>query len=329
MSNVIPIVFASDKNNIPYMYVTILSVLKNKHSTTNYNIFCLITSDIKSKDKKNFYKLVSKYTGTNINFIDMGTAFNNSYSAFKHITIPAYYRLKMPELFPNYNKIIYLDTDVIVLKDLTEYYNIDIENFYIAGVRTATPIIQRKETKKYYDNLGLYNVSSYINSGVTLWNLRKIREDNLIKDLYDYASKNLKVMDQDVINIVFKNKIKTLSLEYNLMVGQNYDLYQNTPQHAIYVNIYGKENIEKAIKNPVIIHYTCSDKPWNSSSKRLKQYWWQYAKNTPYHFGFRKNIFSISKNAYNIIIKFFGIKISLKLKTPQTLVAVERDRERE
>ena len=115
----IPIVLASDENYVPYMYVTILSLLKNKNVDTEYDIYCLVTSSIKKQAKEKFLKLQEKYQ-TNIKFIDMGDFFSDNVVQINHITIPTYYRLKMPELLQNYEKAIYLDTDVIVLKDLTE-----------------------------------------------------------------------------------------------------------------------------------------------------------------------------------------------------------------
>lgn len=307
----IPIVLSSDENYVPYMYVTILSLLKNKNVDTEYDIYCLVNSSIKKQTKEKIFKLQEKYQ-TDIKFIDMGEFFSDNVVQISHITIPTYYRLKMPELLQNYEKAIYLDTDVIVLKDLAEYYNTDISNYYIAGVKGADFIINKEENKNYYENIGLRSIEHYINAGVTLWNLEKIRKDNKVIELYDLAKKNFRVMDQDVINVAFQDGIKVLELKYNLMT-KYFDITNPDGQkYSQYVEIYGENSIKEALKDPVIIHYADKIKPWDKSNSWLAKYWWKYAKDAPFPFWFKKNIFSISQNSKHIYIKIFGIKVAIR-----------------
>lgn len=309
----IPIVLASDENYVPYMYVTILSLLKNKNVDTEYDIYCLVTSSIKKQAKEKFLKLQEKYQ-TNIKFIDMGDFFSDNVVQINHITIPTYYRLKMPELLQNYEKAIYLDTDVIVLKDLTEYYNTDISNCYIAGVLAAGYKFNEESNKAYYDSIGLKSIRNYVNAGVTLWNLDKIRNDNKINELYDLANKNFNSMDQDVVNVAFQDGIKTLELKYNMMTTY-YDITNPDGQkYSQYVEIYGENSIKEALKDPVIIHYADKIKPWDKSNSWLAKYWWKYAKDAPFPFWFRKNIFSMSQNSKHYILNILGLKIKFKNK---------------
>lgn len=309
-STVIPIVLASDENYAPYMYVTILSILKNKKDSTLYDIYILIDKSFSQHTLKKFSRLEKKYN-IQFNYIEMGSKFSSIEMRIKHITTPTYYRLSMPELLKKYNKAIYLDTDVIVLKDLSEYFNININDYYIAGVRAAAYQLSNTN-KEYYNSIGLKNISNYINAGVTLWNLDKIRTTKgKQEELYELAKKELKSQDQDVINIAFKDQIKILSPKYNLMTKYP-DLAEKSDKiYKKYSEIWNKKQIDEAVDAPVIIHYANPEKPWNRKVW-LDSYWWEYAKKSPFNFWFNKNIFSISKNSKHTIIKILGLKIKIK-----------------
>ena len=269
----IPIVLAADKNYAAQMYITTLSTIKNKNEDSIYHFIYLVPDEFPEDYKNEFYKLQNN--SVEIEFINMKSAFESQTMQIGHITTPTYYRLNIPELLGHYAKIIYLDVDVIVMKDLSEFYETDIHNEYIAGVKAAA-YIQNENNREYYKSIGLKDVSSYINAGVTLWNLSKIIKDNLQTKLLELADKNFSSMDQDVINVVFQEKIKHLELKYNLMTK-----YKNGLESGKLDCIYGKENIKEAVENPTIIHYADSIKPWSTDDVWLKSIWENYAKDCP------------------------------------------------
>lgn len=309
-NTVIPIVLTSDENYAPYMYVTILSILKNKKNSTVYDIYILIDKIFSKRTMHKFNQLEQKYK-TKFNYVEMGDKYSSIEMKINHITTPTYYRLSIPELLKKYNKAIYLDTDVIVLKDLSEYFNINVSEYYIAGVRAAAYQLN-DSNKEYYNNIGLKDMSNYINAGVTLWNLDKIRNTPYKQqELHELTKKRLKSQDQDVINIAFKDQIKILSPKYNLMTKYP-DLAEKSDKiYKKYSEIWDKKQIDEAVDAPVIIHYANPEKPWNRKVW-LDSYWWEYAKKSPFNFWFNKNIFSISKNSKRTIIKILGLKIKIK-----------------
>ena len=321
-TNKIPIVLAADANYAPYMYVTILSLLENKYDTSYYDIYLLVPQKFPSKLKKKFYKLLDNYINFQITFIDMGTEFSNSEKQTKHITYPTYFRLKMPQLLKNYSKVIYLDTDTIILEDLNKLYNINLDNYYIGGVIAAGYLLNIDKTINYYQKIGLPDLTSYINAGVTLWNLKKIREDNLSDKLCSFVQNNYKTADQDIVNLLFYNHIKIIDLKYNLMTKYKKEILNNNKEIT---EIYGDNNIQEALTNPIIIHYADKIKPWNNKRAWLSGYWWKYANKTNFFFGIKyylkkdrlKEIFSMS-NVYNKsqkkkIIYLLGFKISFNV----------------
>lgn len=319
----IPIILAADENYAKYMYITILSALENKNDKTIYKFFLLVPKEFEEKTSNYFYDLEKKYKNTSIKFVEMREDFQNHTMSIRHITSPTYYRLRAAELLRSYDKSIYLDVDVIINKDLSELYDIELGDNYIAGVKAAT-YIMKKYNLKYYKSIGLPETSQYINAGVTLWNLAKIREDNLSEKLFELSMQNFSSMDQDVINVAFYNNIKHLDLKYNLMT--KYDNFQK-PKRSEYkklAEIYGDENIKNALKNPVIIHYADQRKPWNCDSVMLSKYWWRYAKMSPYYkeiyktyrkkYPRIKQVFQVTNVGVHKVITILGVKLKIKSK---------------
>jgi lipopolysaccharide biosynthesis glycosyltransferase len=216
----------------------------------------------------------------------MSDKFKDLKMQISHITTPTYYRLYAAEVIPTtYSKVIYMDTDIIVLKDLTNLFSTDLEGNYIAGVKAAGYIINKDKIEKYYKSIGLKSITEYINAGVTLWNLDNIRRDNLTPKLVELAAKNFGSMDQDVINIAFQGNIKHLPLKYNLMTKYaNMYLAKTSAEYKKLVSIYKDDLLNEAFSDPVIIHYADKVKPWNDKNSFLSQVWWKYAKLTKFKF---------------------------------------------
>ena len=173
-----------------------------------------------------------------------------------YISVETYYRYIIADLLPNVDKILYLDGDLVINGDITAFYNIDLENNYLAGVPDMWAEHCGYREKMHFD--------TYINAGVLLMNLKQLRRDNLAQVLINKTVElweTIKFQDQDILNIVCKNKIKIVDSIYNFASA----------------NIkFEKSNIKYA----KIIHYTGQKKPWKSKKVRLKSIWQKYAKIT-------------------------------------------------
>jgi lipopolysaccharide biosynthesis glycosyltransferase len=171
-----------------------------------------------------------------------------------YISICTYYRFVLVELFPKLDKILYLDADILVQGDLLELWETELENYYAAG--TADLYIDMIDHKK---EIGFAKNDLYINAGVMLFNLTAIRQDDVQNKLLSAAkelSGKVKFQDQDIINIVFKNKIKAISDKFNF-AGNN------------------MLKDRKRVKLAHILHYTGERKPWHTKKNYLghKQYY--------------------------------------------------------
>ena len=169
-----------------------------------------------------------------------------------------YFRLFATKYLPeNLDKILYLDSDTLVINKLDELYNMDFEgNFYIATTHVKKILRKINEVRLRIDD-----DVPYINTGVLLINLKELRKIDVQKEVCEFVennSKKLMLPDQDIITALYGEKIKIVdALKYNL--GDR-DL-----------NIYNLNHIKNPIglkwvkENTVIIHYYGRNKPWNKN----------------------------------------------------------------
>ena len=160
--------FSINNSMFKFLYVSLYSTLENSHSNTIYNIYIQIKNNFQKCYKKLLYNLEKIYFNCNIFFINMKREFINAFR--NHLDISTYYRLKLPLLCPKINRIIFIDADTLILKDLLEIYTLNFEKNYILG---RLDMITNE-----LDPLGI-NTTTYINAGVLLldlYSLRKIHE---------------------------------------------------------------------------------------------------------------------------------------------------------
>jgi lipopolysaccharide biosynthesis glycosyltransferase len=304
----IPIVLSSDDEYTLYMYTTMISILENKNKNTYYAFYLLVPSNFLKSNINKILSIADKYKCF-ITFINMDEKiFKYINMNIPHITVPTYYRLLIGDLLPNeIDKCIYLDSDICVCKDLSELFNIDIKENYIAGV--VSPIYFFSE-KKHCKRLNLPSMKQYVNAGMLIMNLKQIRKDNMTRKFIDLSKKNYDSQDQDVLNVACYGKILTLPPKYNAQVLR---LKENNP---LLRELYREEDIIEAKNSPFIIHYSNKKKPWNSLGIYMEKYWWNIAKQTPYI-----NILYKKDNIYkNRIKKLWSLKYkkSLNLDNPRT-----------
>ena len=182
-----------------------------------------------------------------------------------HFSSEAYFRLKLPSLLANIDKILYLDSDMIILKDLAAVFKTELDNFYAAMV----PDIEMG--KHWAFNAGRLVLPvgwRCFNSGFTIFNLKKMRDDGIEKKLFSWANKNkfrIMAVDQDVLNVVLKGSIKELPEEYNV-------------QMHYYYKKNNKDKLSKFKEKPYVIHFSGPKKPWGEKKMLLAEYFWNYEK---------------------------------------------------
>lgn len=287
--NVVPTAMATDDNYILPTIVTITSIMENSKSTTKYDYYIMLSGEVSKENKQKLISIQEHYKNCSINLIDMKDAFKNAYISH-HIKVPAYYRLSLPSLLPNIDKILYLDVDIIVNKDLFELYKTNINNYYLAGIKNPHGYLCKDSNFDYAKFLGIDSIDQYINSGVTLFNLKKMREDNLEQKFIDFitakqkAGEAIPLHDQDTLNAVCYNHIYHLPCKYNLMLHYAVKSVEDFDNNKWLSQCYNRDEWLEAFNDPVIIHYSSWKKPWKKGFTKMymADKWWEYAKKTPY-----------------------------------------------
>lgn len=270
--NKIPVVFCFDDNLLLAAGVAINSLLLNAKADTFYSIYILHDSTAKFPSSSFFDPLAERFLNYSISFINIGNEFNDAYE-IRGITVAAYYRLLIPTLLPQYDKLMYHDVDVIFQDDLSEVFlKTEMDNYYIAGV--VSPACLHEEVANERRSMGL-DPYQYILSGDLILNSAYMRADNIVERFKQEAKNKYKHQDQDVINIVCQGKIHLLPVTFCSSVGA-FELEANNTKQ----DIYPKDDLSAMISRG-IIHYN-GPKPWNSLCPNF-DIWWEYYRNSPYY----------------------------------------------
>lgn len=261
----IPIFFSSDDNYVPYLSVAIHSLIEHATQNNTYRIIILNTGiNLSNQDK---LKLMET-KNVKISFENISKSLQNINSELKcrlrdYYSIAIYYRLFIPNLFPMYEKAIYLDADMVILDDVAKLYEIDMgDNLLIA---TTDCTVNDSEVFKKYSKVALgIEPQKYINSGMLVMNLRGMRQEKIEKKFVYLLSKyNLEVIapDQDYLNVLCKDRIKYINEAWDKM-----------PDYGTKIS---QDNLH-------IIHYNMTRKPWHYNDVPYADVFWKYAKKTDY-----------------------------------------------
>lgn len=206
------IVFLSSDKFAEHMSVVMTSILLNNK---DFHIdFYVLTKGIE-ENKKNRINELTKTYDCSINYISVeDSIFDGINPDFSYNSIETYYRLIVADYIKNIEKCLVIDIDTIVNGSLKEFWEIDIDKFYCA----ATKDLYTYNIKKYLKKIKYPLECTYFNAGILLLNLKKIREDKLVSKLLLKAKeihKKVKFLDQDVLNLVFLDKVRIVDSIYN------------------------------------------------------------------------------------------------------------------
>lgn len=258
----IPVFFSTDDNYAPYLDVAISSLIANASKAYNYRIIVLNTGlcpETISKLQKN------ERPGFAIDFIDISEALKDIKARLKnvyHFSIVTYYRLFIASLFPQYDKILYLDCDLVVLGDIAELYHLELGD-NILGAAPEQFVQNTDKFRRYAEKaLGL-DPDAYVNAGVLLINLEAFRQNEIEKKFlrliteYDF---DLLDPDQAYLNYLCQGKIRILPNGWN--------------KEPMPLPCDGNKNI---------VHYALYKKPWQYDDVMDGAYFWHYAKISPFY----------------------------------------------
>ena len=277
------ILMSANNNFMKYAAVMIQSIIETSTDGNNYDIV-ILHQDVDNVTIKKIESMVLKTDNVNIRFFDVSEIVSgyNLYTGRNSfpITSETYFRLLASAVFSDkYEKIIYLDGDMIALTDIAELYGTDIEGYFLAAARDITGIASSHKgqgdlLKHRTDNVGLINPDNYFIAGLLVINLPLLRKEYPGYSLFDIAtSRKWKQHDQDVLNMICANgNARIIDLAWNVM--QDYGFNSFLPDEL-------KKEQRQAETNPKIIHFGGSGKPWERDVIR-QTYFWETAARTDF-----------------------------------------------
>jgi lipopolysaccharide biosynthesis glycosyltransferase len=277
---IIPIVFSANNYYIPYTATAIQSIMEHANKENDYH-FYILHKDISDEFVQLLRGQISRFSNCLIDFIDV-SSYISDYLLFvsRQITAETYFRLLIPYIFTDYNKVIYLDGDILCLVDLSELYTIELNDNLLSAVRDIgvswyySPNHSEYTSKIYQVLLHLQKPENYFNAGMTVLNTDLFRKTFTPKYLFEFAaSHEFQVHDQDVLNILCERKVYLLPFVWNFMKTSD----------SIYLPEHLKKQYAEAENNPKIIHF----KPWTygnySPYLPFSEYFWKYASQTSFY----------------------------------------------
>ena len=281
----IPVVFASSDYYIPYLYITIVSMCNHISVHSIYEIIILHTN-IRKKNKTILCNLMKIYENIVIKFYDVSKyVFGCKFIANNHVSVETFYRLYIPEIFANYEKVIYLDSDLIIQADVSELMNLSSDHTIITATKDFDYESQyrgNKEIENYtHDVLKMENVEKYFQAGVMLFNIKNYKKKYNDHDMVNFATtREFIYVDQDVMNSMLKGDIEFISNNWNVMTDCAGTRMENIKRYASMTS-YGK--YLESRQNPKIIHYAGWAKPWERPEDDFADKFWDVARTTPYY----------------------------------------------
>jgi lipopolysaccharide biosynthesis glycosyltransferase len=244
--------FALDQNLVKYLPTVLKSIESNTEATADVHVFCRgFNSDLLKQMSTKFQKF-------NFHFYSFDSVdYGKKVKTLKHITVSTMDRLLVPELLSDLDKLIYLDTDILVRADLAELNALDFGDCVLIGKASTsdlwsdlTKITLQASKKMSFEMAANFNREMLINNdvfnttpvnaGVIVMNLAAMRNDSF-SEKYLYLVEHCSLNDQDVLNIYAGNRIRHLPIEWNFIPSQD------------------------VADSPKIVHWAGPAKPWNSA----------------------------------------------------------------
>ncbi len=262
----IPVVYATDDNYAPFLCVSLKSILDNLSENYFLKVYILNTG-LSEKNMSRIIEIAEENSeDVDVEYVsvaDRMDTLNDKTHLRDYYTNAIYYRIFIPSLFPQYEKVIYIDCDIVLIDDLAKLYNVELGNNIVAAVH--------EEAMSSFDCFGSYAEDflgvprmEYFNSGLLVINTAEYRKEQVETKFIELmlAHKFEVAPDQDYLNVILKDRVKLVDVGWN-----------KTP-------IPDKVFPDKKVS---LVHYKLNFKPWHYKGVRYEEYFWKYAKETPFY----------------------------------------------
>lgn len=260
---IIPIFYACDDNFIKFAAISMRSILVNSDKDRFYSFHMLITN-ISDENRKSVLSM--KTDNCEIIFNDVTpylAKLTKDLPIRDYYSKTTYFRLFIADMFPDLDKVIYIDSDTVVKKDISELFDTDIKDNYVGAVNERAMVEEDVYGTYVEECLGIDRYA-YFNAGVLLINCKAFRNNSLLSrfgDLlatYDFVV----TQDEDYLNLLCKDRVLLLNGKWNAEVFKGIPV----PEEDV-----------------AVFHYIMVSKPWHYSDCQYGEYFWKYAKGTDFY----------------------------------------------
>lgn len=314
--NNVPVILACDNNYAPYGAITINSIIQNASEEKNYDIILLHT-DISEENQKKILYLAKNKNNISIRILDVSSKIDEiKKDLFVHnfYSIATYFRILIPTICQKYDKVIYLDTDVVTCEDIANLYQINIGDNLLGATPDISAICQSNLGKKMPDRnltyqdyfakiLGVSDINKYFQAGVLIINVNQCKKEDIYTQFMNKIKeiKNPFYVDQDILNSICYGKVTYITPMWNHVAHiKSCNYFKGFVPDNMF------QEYVKARGNPKLIHYTGPEKPWHNPKWVLADNFWRYATQTPFFEKFLFNVVNkystnyINSNNWNI-----------------------------
>ena len=302
-AHILEIACAADESYAPHCAAMLVSLLHYNPSTT---VHFLHAPGMDEEILSRLDKLVCEHGGRFTSHV-IPDEWIAGLPRIRKIPPLMWYRVFLPELLPKNDKILYLDSDILIADNLSQLNLIDLTKYYVAAVDN----VLESEVENWPSELGIPTEQGYFNSGVLLLNLALLRADNICERVLEVgrcSNIRLKWPDQDALNKVLGQKRVRLHPRWNCQNSLFY--YSKAKKH------FGDNAVKEATRKPAVIHFEGGIKPWHYLSKHpFRKIYFKYRHQTPW-----PDIKLEGETWFNVMIKpmpttwtIFVLKIAQRL----------------
>lgn len=256
----VPVFFACDDYYVKYLMVVLRSLIDHASISYDYKIYILNT-DITEETKKKVYAMQS--VNVFIEFVDVSTEISKiekKLALRDYYSLTTYYRIFIADLFPQYDKVIYLDSDIVLNRDVAELFKYNLGNNMV-GASQDYLVANTDIFGDYVENVLGISRSAYFNAGVLVINAKQFRKSHMKKQFIDLLNTYTFVVaqDQDYLNILCRDKVLWVDSKWNVQMS---------------------EPVERSHSKIGLVHYNFAEKPWHVKECKYADMFWKYAEKT-------------------------------------------------
>ncbi|MCO5321153.1 MAG: glycosyltransferase family 8 protein [Microthrixaceae bacterium] len=214
-----------------------------------------------------------------LSFID-STPFVVNRSRSNHLPVATYFRLFLADVLPQCRgRVLYLDVDVLVRRDVTALWDLDVHDNALAAVQSVHyPFVATRGAVNDWRKLGLDPATRFFNAGVMLVDLERWRGADVKRSALSYLESDSLGggADQEALNVALSGRWEALTPTWN----------QQTPllsdHHGAHL-IFSEGEIDEARSDPAIVHFQTRPKPWHRGCTHpWRQDWLECAANVEF-----------------------------------------------